>query len=543
MSMLEHILKVQAYSLAEFEMLEGPPFPGGDLDIETPFSIAMPGGLSTTYISTQGRSTAPDDTPANTVIRGGYDGKLNYAINLFTGTYPASGHASTEGQFSIVDTGTLDALASQLIDGALIDVLRGVYKTPVAGYETIARMAGAGITYGVGGKSISTRDLGWLLNSPLHDVRFAGTGGYEGPTELANVHRPVTFGTVSKVPGVLIDEARQIRQVSFTPVQAIPAVQIGGAEVTASGVDYLSFEALADAKDALAIANGTFATCLAQGLHALGGTATRQVTATVQGDNTLIDAIGYVSTRAAIARRIATGYGPLRFVAADLDVTSFTAMDAAFPDPVGWYWDGEISKAEALDEVLKGILGVWYVTLLGKLTVWWLREPPAVADYVLTMPQRGQARGDADIIGAPEMITRATAPRQRTDLGWGRNYAPQTQDQLAGSVSPLIWALPSQKVSRVASWIARVAPTSPAAVVETGYPDEATTTAECIRQQALLGVQRVPWRMRTSFPVGTPIIGKSVEVRGWDRLGMAGKVCWCIGAEPVDGRLTLTLWS
>ena len=546
----ETVVRIQAYSLSEYEQLEGPPFPGGDLDFEVPFQIGMPGALSATYVGTRGRTTRPDDTPPNQVILGGFNGRLNYAITLFGGIDPSTGgRVGTEGSLALGPAPELQALLGRLIDGAGVDIFRGPQGRPLSSFETAARLTAAGLMIDSQGKDLALRDRGWLLSTALHDLRYAGTGGLEGPTELANVWRPYAVGYVEKVPPVLMDPPRQIYQVSCGRIQTVTAVQIGGAEVTPSEVDYPTYDALAAAVDAEDIAEGTFATCLAYGLFALGGAATRQVTATVEGDAEVIDGLGYASTRAAIARRIATGRGAERFAAADLDLASFAALDAAFPERCGWYWDSEITKEAALDEIMRGVLGLWFVTMQGKLTLWWLREPPPAeeADYELIRRSGDLRGGDADIIGQPVMVTRATGPRRRTDLGYAKNYAVQTQDQLAGALAgttaALAWGLPQQTVSEAATWISRVAPTAPAVVVETGYPDEASALAECRRAQALLGVQRTPWKMRTSFPDGTDVVGKSIAIRGFADLGLDGRVAWCIGAEPESGLLTLTLWS
>lgn len=541
---METILRLTAFDLLARESVTGGlPLPGGEIDYERPLSFSWPGRQTVDYISsTHGRTTAPDDTPANTAIRPGFSGQFNYAISLFGGIDPTSGASSQAGALNIVDTGDLDGLLDKALDGATLELLRGDIDAAVSAFSTVAKFTTGGMIYTPTEKRLLLRDLSWRLTAaPLHDIRFQGTGGYEGDEGLANIIRPIVYGVVENITPVLVNKDKRIYQVSCTPVQAIPAVREGGLALD-PGTDYADYDALEAASDGLP--DGTYATCLAKGLFAVANPPEKDITADVEGDNESIGGVGYVSTRAAIARRIAIGRGALKFTTAGLDEASFTALDAAQAGTCGWYFNEEITKAAALNEVMQGCLGLWWVSLTGLLTVDYLREPPAAADIVIVMPG-GDDVGDADIIGDPEMNVEDTAPRQTTYLGYARNYTVQEQNALYLAADPQAYAQETKKVTATSGRYRRVWPTTPVVTTASGFAVEDRTKTEADRIQALLGKPRQRFTVPTSLDAYTPVIMQAVEIRGWTRFGMRGsKVFWCVGVSVTDkNRLTLDLWG
>src|SRR5262249_50773929 len=141
-----------------------------------------------------------------------------------------------------------------------------------------------------------------------------------------------------------------------------------------------------------------------------------------------------------------------------LDEAAFTALDLAQPGLVGWYFPGEITKADAVRQVMVGCLGWAYVGLDGLLTVVNFTAPSSTADLVLVVPGSGADTSDAagDLLALA--VANDAAPRQATYLGWGHNYTPQGQNDLAGSVSQaaaLIYGKESRQVPAVDSELAR----------------------------------------------------------------------------------------
>ncbi len=99
--------------------------------------------------------------------------------------------------------------------------------------------------------------------------------------------------------------------------------------------DYPTFEALRDA----AIPSGCWASCLAQSLVRPNVTLQYGIRVDAIGDSTVSYGHPAPTTRASIARRIATTYGPNRLDDnTQIDVPSFESVEAMHPAPCGWYW-------------------------------------------------------------------------------------------------------------------------------------------------------------------------------------------------------------
>ncbi len=345
-----------------------------------------------------------------------------------------------------------------------------------------------------------------------------------------------------------VNSTTLIYEVSCTSVQAITAVREAGSalaldtSVGTSG-DFATYALLA----AAVIAAGKYVTCKALGLFRLQAAPLKAITADVQGDADTIGGATYTAKRAGIMRRIAVGRGNLKLTTSQIDDSTFTAMDTAQAGTCGYYFDAEVTKAEALAEVAAGCLGYWWFTIAGLLSVGYLTEVAATADYTLTVPLSGQATGTGDVIGEPT-TQEPSIPRQSTLGGWSFNYTVQPQTELAGAVTQAnvaIYSADMRTAPSSSATLARIWPNSPIIRLNTGLAGSSDSQTEATRQQALLGVPRVRWSVRVRLDPFGNWLGKTFSVNGWQRFGFAGaKRFLCVGVS-VQGRneVVLDLWG
>lgn len=539
------LLKITAYDQAEIDVVDAPPLPGGEID-DIPFTWYWTPSRKTFYLAaTDGWSTAPGHTPANTHIPAKFEGPFNYERSLFAGIDPLSPGQASLGVLDIIDPdGDLDDIARLVWDGATVDVLRGEPGTDPAGWEHVASLSADSLEYDLEKKTIALRDLGaQLALAPLHDTRYAGTGGYEGDANLKGIVRLIAIGTVFNIPLRLLVASLLIYEASCTSVYAFTEVRDGGA-VLAAGSDYATYALLA----AASVAAGTYATCKAFGLVKLGGTPEKQVTADIVGDNDTIDGYTRPQTRGQAARRIASGRGKLKLLTAQLDAASFTALDTGQPYSCGWFWDREISKAEALNEVMQGCLGYWYVGLDGLLKVGFIDELPTSAAIALVAPQVGQSLDDGDyrIVGQPRMLT-AGAPRQATYLGYRFNYTIQDRDAIVGAVTATnaaIYAQQSKMVSSINNAMAIARPAAPIVTTQSGLALEADALIEGPRQQRVMSKRRERWSVDLEVDPFIDPLGTSYSVEDVERYTFGGeRILRAVGTKANTSGENVATWE
>lgn len=548
----------------------GPPFSFGSIDAVEPFAFAIyesldpanlgaheglglllvaspynPGTDTSPTIypaATHGRSTLSTDTPATTWVPHKLQGDINIGVELFSGADPTRKGSQGVGVFQILDPdGELDGLLDLVWDGASIELKRGDPSSPYSEWTTAAKLTAAGMLSNLQEKELRLRDIAWkLTTSELHGERYAGTGTVEGDAPLAGRAKPYCVGYVTNITPVLINATALIYQVSWSSVAAISAVYDGRAALT-PGADYANYALLA----AATVGGGTYATCKALGLFRLGSSPVLDVTANVTGDADVVNGTPGPTTRAGVVRRIATGIGSVTLSDSEqIDFTSFGAFESQQPAPVGWYWDQPGSKADALDEVLAGCLGYWFVGPNGQLSIGLVDDPTArSADIVLSYP----ATGAGEVrLGEPQM-TDWLSPRRGTHIGWGRNYTIQTRSVLAGSVSDAdaqIYAEPTRYASVESATIAAKYPASPTVYLTANYRDEADALTEATRQQALFSVARTRWTVSIVMDPLADVVSQVARIDNLNRLGWgAAKSLLVCGVDANGPSVELKLWG
>lgn len=517
------------------------PIPFGSVEGVVAYSFDNTGARTTTYpAATHGRTTAPTDTPAGIYVPGKFSGDVQTQLSLFGGADPMSQAGATAGELILLDPdGELDTLLDCGWDGADIEIRRGDETDDFSTYSTVAKFCGAGMVGDLRTKSLRLRPLSWRLEAAeLHGTRYLGTGGVEGDSALAGRLKPYAAGYVFNITPVPINATSLIVQVSFTSIAGVTAVRDGGVALSFNA-DFATFAFLA----AATLAPGQYATCLASGLIRLGAAPVYGVTCDVRGDADVFNSVAGPTTRAGVVRRIATGLGSVRFSDTEqIDYRSFQDFENRQPAPVGWYWDGaqEVTKADAITEVLAGCLGWWLVRPNGQITIGQAEDPEAYF-ATLTLDYDGEAR-----MGEPS-ISDTIPPRRATFIGWRRNYTQQQQDQLATSVTQadaLIYGQPARYAAYIDLWLGNNYPTSPVVYLLGNYRDEADATAEAQRQTRLHSVTRRRYILPIVMDPLADAVGQRTRVAGLNRLrwGAAKQFLAC-GFEAAGSDVKLHLWG
>ncbi len=367
--------------------------------------------------------TATTDTPARTA----YSGRqiqpptVQRALPLTPGATTRTGFA--RGEIVLEDAAReLDTFIAQSgIDGRSVRVLAGLASWPLADFGVV--FSGSGLRWWRDGDNVrlSVRDNSFKLEAALQRETYAGTGGADGDSALANLPKPVAFGAVYNATPVLINASALIYQVSWRQIEAIDEVYDGALPFTATGSDYATYALLA----AATIASGHYATCLALGLFRLGSAAANAVTVDLQGD-----AEGsYVTTAAAIIERMIVDLG--RRESSEVDSAAMAAFAAAEPGVIGWYRGPEpISAAEALDQVCAGVFAWWGCSRAGLFLADQLEPPDAgdVADFSLDV-------GDIQDIRLAAPPEAAFPPPWRVGIGYRRCWTVQPGDGLTAAAT------------------------------------------------------------------------------------------------------------
>ncbi|MEQ5789089.1 hypothetical protein J3454_14425 [Erythrobacter sp. NFXS35] len=184
---------------------------------------------------------------------------------------------------------------------------------------------------------------------------FAGTGAIEGPADLTGQPKPLALGNVRFARGVLIDGVDNVWMVSNGAVQGISAAYDRLVSLGPSSGNHASLAALL----AASIPNGSWATCLAQGLVRTGAPPDGRVSFDVQGSNAGTG--GYARLPGAMIRRIADLAG------GTVDAASLTALDSARPYNLQLQLSEQTTAREVIARIADSVAAVAGVSLTGEL--------------------------------------------------------------------------------------------------------------------------------------------------------------------------------
>lgn len=184
---------------------------------------------------------------------------------------------------------------------------------------------------------------------------FDGSGAIEGPQDLEGQPKPLALGNIRFARGVLIDNVDNVWMVSDGAVQGIGAAYDRLASLGASSGNHASLASLL----AASIPNGSWATCLAEGLVRFGAPPDGRVSFDVAGSNTGTG--GYVRRPGAMIRRIADLAG------GTVNAASLTALNAARPYNLQLQIAEQTTAREVIARIADSVAAVAGVSLIGEL--------------------------------------------------------------------------------------------------------------------------------------------------------------------------------
>jgi hypothetical protein len=499
-------------------------------------------GVTRLYLSSDGFTTRPTDTPANTYYAPRIIDPGNFERSLY-------GQGTTRGQsqvgageivFASGDPGNgtnLDAWLGYGFDGRAITIKRIAPGAPISSAVTLFRGSADQLVSDnpVSEFRLRLRDRLADLAKPLLTTRYAGTTITTGPTAEGNVDlkdqiKPRVWGRVSNVPATLVNAFDLIYQVSNSAVASIAAFD-AGVPLT-NGGDYADVAALRSAT----ILPGQYATCLALGLFRVGAQPFKGVTADVVEGATAAD-----RTAAQVARRMLLSFG---IASADMPTASFAALDALNAAEVGIYLNSEETAIDAVSRVLNSIgawispdrLGVFSVGRLG------LASGTPVDEF-----------GEREFIGDLRRLTvddeGKGIPAWRTTIRWGQVYQVQGDNDLVGQATTARRTLVASqwretKVEDAAVKVRHLQ--APEITIDTCLAYEADALAEAARVQALYGTRRDRYQFTAHISVASACdVGSVISLRT-PRLGLsAGKLFTVIGRtdEYAVDTVTLDCWG
>lgn len=197
------------------------------------------------------------------------------------------------------------------------------------------------------------------LDRPVLVNQFDGSGGLGGDPEKRGLLKPAGFGDCPNIEPVFFDEDRNIGMLDgYGNLVTVNWLGEGLNNFGASVGDYPSYSALAAAIDADLIPEGRWATCLADGLIALGAPPTGVITC---------DAVFNTNRPGALMRRLIEFHAGVP--TGEIDVASFIALDVAVNRPVHYWTSEQRQVLELIEAIAASCNATPWLDLQGRVSV------------------------------------------------------------------------------------------------------------------------------------------------------------------------------
>lgn len=250
-------------------------------------------------------------------------------------------------------------------------------------------------------------------------LKYAGTGGAEGGTDLKDKVKPFLLGRCFNVEPVLINSVDNVFQFSgYGAIQAINVLYERGSDFGPSMGNYTTYANLV----AATIPPGQWATCLAQGMVRLGAPAYGVITADVDGDNVG----GWWRKTGEIIQRVASNSAVSGSL---IESASFTALDTALAGlsnqgRIGVYIDAQETVLDFASRLAAPCNAQVGVSLAGKLFVGRI----AIGSPTITLD--AQQRRLPRVTSSVESSVQP--PFSYLEMGYARSWRVQSNDEIAG---------------------------------------------------------------------------------------------------------------
>lgn len=180
-----------------------------------------------------------------------------------------------------------------------------------------------------------------LTSDPANAVSVARLSSLEGDPNLVGKPKPLCFGKCLNVSPVQASPPRLTYQVHGGPIEEVDAVYANGVKL------------VRDPQNPDPV-NDQYTVDHDRGTFTLKQSPVGAITADVRGDKS---GGTYVDTAADVVRRVLSFFGPL--TDAELDLSSFDALNVLAGDTVGIFIDDESHTLEVLDELVNSV-GAFY---------------------------------------------------------------------------------------------------------------------------------------------------------------------------------------
>lgn len=402
------------------------------------FTGVDPAGPTTlTYRFARGQGIAPTD------VAHVPSGLLRWQSPSQRIDIAATGEVKTEGDFGelvianiptgIDQAGPYDALVGYAFQGRVASLYR-LTGAPWSGKTLVARGVLEQPVADLASLRFPLRDPRAELDAPLQTTKFAGDNvapdGVEGSEDIKGQSKPIVYGAVSQIPGRLVNPQKLIWQIADKAV-TVACVRDGGVPLSA-GTSRANVASLQ--------ANAPEAGYYDYVSHATEGTLVRLGASPAY--TPLFDADeGATSadrTHAQVWKRIRTER--CGTVSGDIVGAAVTATDTADANEVGFYWSGEETRREAIDEVLASLSGYEVQDLAGDWSIGRLNAPSGSASIGLviaseTGAQKSTERPIIDLQRARPTYQPNGSPPYRVNVRWGRAYTVMSPGDFAGSAA------------------------------------------------------------------------------------------------------------
>jgi len=304
------------------------------LVILKPYDVSGASEL-TLYYSGEGFVTEPTDTPANTIFEPRLVEPISFSRSMFASERLGGFSVPGFGELVLTNAdGFLDAWSGYGWDGRSVEVRVGESGADFQYYFTIFQGKAKSITFDDLFIRVILRDRQADFNVDFPSALYAGSGGNEGSSNLANQPKPLCFGEVFNIEPVLVDSTNNVYQVHNGQIESIVAVYDGGVALS------LTTHYTVD------LANGRFT---------LVSAPDGVITADVKGSK---PSGSYKETAGDIIRHIVVDYGGLTDPG-DLNTTSFSDLNTANSSAVGVYVRDTTTILEVLDQIANTV-GAYY---------------------------------------------------------------------------------------------------------------------------------------------------------------------------------------
>lgn len=415
------LIRIRPWNAAGTRTVVGAPNAFGSKTFAGGGNFIAGGVPSAVYLSDHGFTSDPDDSlPVNIYWEGRLQSGYNFESSLFRGEEPEGRSQVGQGEIVVTNSdGFYDSILNYGWDGRTLEAWTGQSGAAFSTFTKKLEVTVQSIEWSEGVLTFKVRDKRFNTERSIAVNLYEGSGGLDGNSDIANFPKPQVYGEQYNVRATLVDPTNLIYQVHDRLTSAIFAVRDKGVALSADG-NVTTVSILTTSVSA-----GTYVTSLSTGVFKLGASPSGLITADVRGD-----AVGgYVSTTAAIARRIVTSRltGQQLSDPEDLDVASITALVSSQSATVGIAINPGRTTADVLDDLLIAIGGFWYFTRTGKFALGRLESP---ADLISTRTVI------TDEISSANPLRRTGAvPSWRRRVAWKQLGIAQSPDALAGGVS------------------------------------------------------------------------------------------------------------